>query len=146
MEQKTERIRESVYRAGAEQFLFVKEAPLFRHCTKDGINEFFYHFPHLLRGVLSFFLSDVCFDSRFFLLIPLQFFHQFHNGVTGFVVLPVVGQQILFLLHRRRKVVMDDDVCCCRFSFLYSAFNIALLIVVLISRCSLEELFPKSNV
>ena len=48
-------------------------------------------------------------SHRFFLLLLLQSSHQFHKGVAGFIILPVVRQQLFFFLCQRRKLVMDGD-------------------------------------
>ena len=84
-------------------------------------------------------------SHRFFLLLLLQSSHLFHKGVAGFIILPVVRQQVFFFLCQRRKLVMDGDFAV-RGSFLYSAFNIALLMLLSTLLNSREVFLPKSKV
>ena len=64
-------------------------------------------------------------SHRFFLLLLLQSSHLFHKGVAGFIILPVVRQQVFFFLYQRRKLVMDGDF----------AVRADLFIPLLILRC-----------
>ena len=98
VEQEAEPVGKPVDGCRTEQLLLVEERPLRRLRGKEGRDELVDNLPHLLRGVFPVASRHIGGDGLLFGFVPLQLFHQVHDGTARLVVLPAAREQVPRLL------------------------------------------------